>query len=295
MMWNLEQLKGKQDTITLRSGIQIPCVGFGTWKMQPEVAEAAVAEAIRTGYRHIDTATAYCNETGVGAGMKASGIKREDLFVTTKLPNADHGYAKTKAALDTALKNLATDYVDLYLIHWPVIEEHKDRYEEDILETWRAFLDAKQEGKLRVAGVSNFMKEHLELIRKNGMELPEVNQTQFHPQCTEDELRAYCAQEQILVEAWSPLIQGQAFEREVLIAMAEKYKKSVAQICVRFCLQSHVLPVPKSTNPARMAENAQVFDFAISEEDMAEIRTLTKYGRIGNDPSVPRVVQVVGF
>lgn len=294
-MWNLTELKSGQDTITLRSGIQIPCVGFGTWKMPPQVAETAVAEAIRSGYRHIDTATAYCNETGVGTGIRMSGVARRELFVTTKLPNADHGYKETKASLEGALQNLSMDYVDLYLIHWPVVEEHKEHYEEDILETWRAFLALKQEGKLRVAGVSNFMKEHLELIKKNGMELPEVNQTQFHPQCTEEELRAYCKQENILVEAWSPLIQGQAFEREILLRMAEKYQRTVAQICVRFCLQNQVLPVPKSTNPERMRNNMDVFDFSITEEDMKEIATLECFGRIGTDPSVPRKIQVVGF
>ncbi len=294
-MWNLTNLSDKQSMITLRSGIQIPCIGFGTWKMQPAVAEAAVAEGIRMGYCHIDTATAYCNETGVSGGIKKSGVARSELFVTTKLPNAEHGYKKTKASLEGALKNLSMDYVDLYLIHWPVIEEHKDHYKEDILETWRAFLELKKEGKLRVAGVSNFMIEHLELLKNNGMELPEVNQAQFHPQCTEEELRAYCAREQILVEAWSPLIQGQAFEREILFRMAEKYEVSVAQICVRFCLQNNVLPIPKSTNPDRMRNNAQVFDFNISEEDMKEIATLTSFGRIGDIPSVPRKVQVVGF
>ena len=294
-MWQLEQYKNGQDTITLRSKITVPCIGFGTWKMPPAVAEEAVVEAIRAGYRHIDTATAYCNEEGVGAGIKRAGIRREELFLVTKLPNADHGYQKAKLSLEGALKQLATEYVDSYLIHWPVIEEHKDRYEEDICETWRAVLDLKREGKLRVAGVSNFMTEHLELLKKNGFELPEINQTQFHPQCIERDLRAYCEKERILVEAWSPLIQGQAFEREVLLRMAEKYQKSVAQICVRFCLQNHVLPVPKSTHPERMRSNAEVFDFVISEEDMREIETLEVYGRIGNDPSVPRKVQVVGF
>ena len=294
-MWNLAELNGAQSVITLRSGIQIPCIGFGTWKMPPEVAEHAVEEAIKNGYRHIDTATAYCNESGVGAGIKKSGMNRRELFITTKLPNADHGYHKAKESLEGALKNLSTDYVDLYLIHWPVVEEHKEHYEEDICETWRAFLELKKEGKLRVAGVSNFMTEHLELLRKNGMELPEVNQTQFHPQCTEQKLRAYCEKERILVEAWSPLIQGQAFEREVLIRMSEKYNKTIAQICVRFCLQNHVLPVPKSVNPERMRNNADVFGFSISEEDMKEIETLTSFGRIGTDPSVPRKIQVVGF
>lgn len=294
-MWQLSDYKNQQDTVTLRSGIPVPCVGFGTWKMPPAVAEEAVVHALQTGYRHIDTATAYCNEAGVGAGIKKSGCRREDVFLVTKLPNADHGYDKAKAAMDVALHDLGVEYVDAYLVHWPVIEEHKHRYEEDICETWQAVLDLKKEGKLRVAGVSNFMTEHLELLKKNGMELPEINQTQFHPQCTEKELRKYCEQERILVEAWSPLIQGQAFEREVLIRMAEKYQKSVAQICVRFCLQNHVLPVPKSTNPERMRSNADVFDFVISEEDMREIATLEALGRIGNDPSVPRKVQVVGF
>ena len=139
-MWNLNELSSKQDTITLRNGVQVPCIGFGTWKMQPEVAKNAVISAIHTGYRHIDTATAYCNETGVGEGVRKSGVARRELFVTTKLPNADHGYRSTIASLEGALKNLGMDYVDLYLSHGPVIEEHKDRYEEDILETWRAML-----------------------------------------------------------------------------------------------------------------------------------------------------------
>lgn len=294
-MWQLERYESEQDTITLRGGVRIPCLGFGTWKMPPEVAKTAVQEAIKTGYRHIDTATAYCNETGVGAGIQMSGVKREEIFLVTKLPNADHGYAQTKVSLDGALHNLSMDHVDAYLIHWPVVEEQKHRYEEDICETWRAVLDLKKEGKLRVAGVSNFMIEHLELLKKNGMELPELNQTQFHPQCTERELRAYCEKEQILVEAWSPLIQGQAWERDILLRMAEKYEKSVAQICVRFCLQSHVLPIPKSTHPDRMRNNAAVFDFVINEEDMREIETLECFGRIGSNPSVPRKVQVVGF
>ena len=293
-MWNTK-LENAQNTLVLRSGIQIPCVGFGTWKMQPEIASQAVADAIHTGYRHIDTAAAYCNEQGVGEGIKKSGCRREDLFVVTKLPNADHGYEQAKESLEQSLRRLSLDYVDAYLIHWPVIEEHKHRFEEDILETWRAMLTLKQEGKIRVAGVSNFMKEHLELLKQNGMELPEINQTQFHPQCTEADLRAYCEQENILVEAWSPLIQGKAFEHELLQKMAEKYNRSVAQICVRFCLDHHVVPVPKSTNPARMAENCNVFDFKLSEEDKKEIATLEALGRIGNDPSVPRKVQVVGF
>ena len=294
-MWNLNELSSKQDTITLRNGVQVPCIGFGTWKMQPEVAKNAVISAIHTGYRHIDTATAYCNETGVGEGVRKSGVARRELFVTTKLPNADHGYRSTIASLEGALKNLGMDYVDLYLIHWPVIEEHKDRYEEDILETWRAMLTLEEEGKIRAAGVSNFMMEHLALIKENGMQLPFVNQTQFHPQCIETELRAYCEAEQILVEGWSPLIQGQAFEREILKHMAEKYQRSIAQICVRFALQSHVVPIPKSTNTERMKNNADLFDFVISKEDMKEIETLTEYGRIGNAPDVPRKIQVVGF
>ncbi len=282
-------------TLTLSNGVKIPCIGFGTWKMPDEVVEEAVSNAIVCGYRHIDTASAYFNEVGVGKGIKKSGIKREDLFITSKLPNAQHGYENTLASFHESLKLLDLDYLDLYLIHWPVVEEQKDRYEEDILETWRAFEKLYEEGKIRAIGVSNFMIEHLEILIKNAKIKPMVNQVQLNPQCTEEKLRAYCREHSICVEGWSPLIQGKAFEREILQDMARKYNKTIAQICVRFVFQLGAIPIPKSSNPDRIVNNGDIFNFEISEEDMKAIASLNVYGRIGDEPNVPRKFQNAGF
>ncbi|GAA4653084.1 glyoxal/methylglyoxal reductase [Anaerocolumna aminovalerica] len=282
-------------TLDLSNGVKIPCIGFGTWKMPDEVVEDAVSNAITCGYRHIDTAAAYFNEAGVGKGIKKSGIRREELFVTSKLPNAHHGYENTLASFHESLKRLDLDYLDLYLIHWPVVEEHKDCYEEDIIETWQAFEKLYEEGKIRAIGVSNFMIEHLEILIKNSKIKPMVNQIQLNPQCTEDKLLAYCRENNICVEGWSPLIQGKAFEREILQDMARKYNKTIAQICVRFVFQLGAIPIPKSANPDRIINNGDVFDFEISEEDMKAIASLNVYGRIGDQPNVPRKFQNAGF
>jgi diketogulonate reductase-like aldo/keto reductase len=282
-------------TLTLSNGVKIPYIGFGTWKMPDEVVEEAVSNAIACGYRHIDTASAYFNEAGVGKGIKKSGIKREELFITSKLPNAQHGYENTLASFHESLKLLDLDYLDLYLIHWPVVEEQKDRYEEDILDTWRAFEKLYEEGKIRAIGVSNFMIEHLEILIKNAKIKPMVNQVQLNPQCTEEKLRAYCREHSICVEGWSPLIQGKAFEREILQDMARKYNKTIAQICVRFVFQLGAIPIPKSSNPDRIVNNGDIFNFEISEEDMKAIASLNVYGRIGDEPNVPRKFQNAGF
>lgn len=281
--------------LTLSNGVKIPCIGFGTWKMPDEVVEDAVSNAISCGYRHIDTAAAYFNEVGVGKGIKKSGIAREELFVTSKLPNVDHGYEKALASFHESLKRLNLDYLDLYLIHWPVVEEQKDRFEEDIIETWRAFEQLYVEGKIRAIGVSNFMIEHLEILLKHSKVKPMVNQIQLNPQCTEDKLRAFCRENHICVEGWSPLIQGKAFEIEILQDMAKKYNKTIAQICIRFVFQLGVIPIPKSANPGRIANNADIFNFEISEEDMKTIASLNVYGRLGNEPNVPRQFQNAGF
>lgn len=282
-------------TITLENSVKIPCVGFGTWKMPDDVVEDAVATAITCGYRHIDTAAAYFNEEGVGRGIRKSGLKREDIFVTSKLPNNDHGYDNVIRSFEESLKRLHLEYLDLYLIHWPVIEDHKDRYEEDIIETWSAFEKLYRDGKVRAIGVSNFMIEHLMILDKSGQIKPMVNQVQFNPQCTEDELRAYCEENRIQLEGWSPLIQGKAFEHQILKDMAAKYNKTIAQICIRFSLQNGVIPIPKSANRERIINNGDVFDFHISDLDMDEIASLNSLGRIGNPPNVPRKFQVVGF
>ncbi|MBE6828063.1 MAG: aldo/keto reductase [Ruminococcaceae bacterium] len=283
------------DCYTLKNGVKVPCIGFGTWKMPEETAENAVISAISAGYRHIDTAAAYQNEAYVGKGVKKSGVSRDEIFLVSKLPNDDHGYENAIASCEKSLMRLGTDYLDSYLIHWPVLVQNQDRVEEDLCETWRAFLRLYEDGKLRSVGTSNFMEEHIEMLKKNFSVYPMINQVQMHPQNPQDEMVAYCKENNILPEAWSPLIQGQAFKRELLINMAAKYGVSVSQLCIRFIVQKGAVPVPKSSSPERIRENADVFGFNISDEDMLEIATLKKYGMIGNPPSVPRTHQVVGF
>lgn len=283
------------DCYKLINGVEIPCIAFGTWKMPERVATDAVRCAIETGYRHIDTAAAYLNEEYVGLGIKESGIDRKDIFLVSKLPNDDHGYENAIASCEKSLKRLGTDYLDSYLIHWPVLVQNVDRLEEDLCDTWRALERLYTDGKLRSIGTSNFMEEHIEIIKNNFSTYPMINQVQMHPQNPQEEMIEYCKQNSIIPEAWSPLIQGQAFKRELLREMAEKYGVSVAQICVRFIVQKGAIPVPKSATPDRIKNNADVFGFEISEEDMEKIATLREYGMIGNPPSVPRTHQVVGF
>lgn len=288
-------MKALNDCYELINGVQVPCIGFGTWKMPEEVAQNAVKCAIEAGYRHIDTAAAYQNEKYVGSGIKNSGVSRDEIFLVSKLPNDDHGYKNAIASCESSLKRLGVDYLDSYLIHWPVLVENENRLEEDLCDTWRAFERLYNDGKLRSIGTSNFLEEHIEIIKNNFSTYPMINQVQMHPQNPQEEMIEYCKKNKILPEAWSPLIQGQAFKRELLINMAEKYKVSIAQLCVRFIVQKGAVPIPKSATPERIINNADVFSFNISDEDMEEIASLRKYGMIGNPPSVPRTHQVVGF
>lgn len=283
------------DCYTLYNGVQVPCVAFGTWKMPNEVVEDAVACAIKTGYRHIDTAAAYQNEAGVGAGLRKSGVSRQELFLVSKLPNDDHGYQNAIASCERSLQRLGVDYLDGYLIHWPVLVENQDHLEEDLCDTWRAMERLYKDGKVRAIGTSNFLEEHIDLLKANFSDYPMINQVQMHPQCPQEEMIAYCKENKILPEAWSPLIQGQAFKRELLIETAKKYGVSVAQLCIRWIFQKGAVPVPKSATPERIQNNADIFGFTISDADMENIATLRKYGMIGNPPSVPRTHQVVGF
>lgn len=288
-------MNGLTDCYTLYNGVQVPCVAFGTWKMPNEVVEDAVACAIKTGYRHIDTAAAYQNEAGVGAGLRKSGVARQDIFLVSKLPNDDHGYQNAIASCERSLQRLGVDYLDGYLIHWPVLVENQDHLEEDLCDTWRAMEQLYKDGKVRAIGTSNFLEEHIDLLKANFSDYPMINQVQMHPQCPQEEMIAYCKENKILPEAWSPLIQGQAFKRELLIETAKKYGVSVAQLCIRWIFQKGAVPVPKSATPERIQNNADIFGFTISDADMENIATLRKYGMIGNPPSVPRTHQVVGF
>ncbi len=260
------------DTYTLTNGVKIPIVGFGTWQTPDgDVAKASVEAAIAAGYRHIDTAAAYGNEESVGAGIKASGIARDDLFLTTKLWNADHGYDNAMKAIDTSLTKLGVDYVDLYLIHWPNPAQYRDHWQEVNAETWRAMEAILKAGKARAIGVSNFREHHLEELYKTATVNPMVNQIFLNPSDRQPELVAYNKAHGMLNEAYSPLGTGKIFGVKELQKMAERYGKSVAQLVLRWSLQHDFLPLPKSVHEARIQQNTELFDFELSHHDMEVI------------------------
>ncbi|MEK4875544.1 aldo/keto reductase [Bacillus sp. FSL W8-0102] len=240
----------------------------------------AVKTAIKHGYRSIDTAAIYKNEAGVGTGiregMKEAGIFREDLFVTSKVWNADLGYESTKKAFETSLNKLGLEYLDLYLIHWPVEGKYK--------EAWRALEDLYKEGRVKAIGVSNFQIHHLEDLMEGADIKPMVNQVEYHPRLTQKELQAFCQKQGIQLEAWSPLMQGQLLDNEVLQEIGKRYNKTVAQVILRWDLQNGVVTIPKSTKEHRIVENASIFDFELSKEDMELIDSLNQNHRVGPDP-----------
>lgn len=277
-----ELLKDLQSEAELSNGVKIPCIGYGTWQTpNGGVTKSCVQQALSLGYRHIDTAWVYGNEQEVGEGLRASGVPRGDVFITTKHWVTERGYEKTLAAVDASLKLLGLDYIDLYLVHWPCVAKVTDRWQELNAETWRGFEAAYKAGKLRALGVSNFQQKHIEALWRTAQVRPMVNQLEFHPGYTQWENVSWMQQNGLLVEAWSPLGSGAVLQNEALASIAAKYGKSTAQLSVRFALQSGVLPLPKSTSPARMAANAQVFDFEISASDMSAIRALPQTGFSG--------------
>ncbi|EZP77217.1 2,5-diketo-D-gluconic acid reductase [Parageobacillus genomosp. 1] len=273
--------KNLQDTTTLHNGVKMPWFGIGVFKVEegPELVNA-VKTAIKHGYRSIDTAAIYGNEVGVGQGiregMKEAGISREGLFVTSKVWNTDLGYKSTIAAYETSLNKLGLEYLDLYLIHWPVEGKYKD--------AWRALETLYKEGRVKAIGVSNFQIHHLEDLMKDAEIKPMVNQVEYHPRLTQKELQSFCQEHGIQLEAWSPLMQGQLLNNEVLQEIANKYNKSVAQVILRWDLQNGVVTIPKTTKEHRIIENASVFDFELTEEDMERIDGLNQNHRVGPDP-----------
>ena len=270
------------DVFTLSNGVAVPCIGYGTFRTPSgEMTRDCVKMALASGYRHIDTAFAYGNEESVGEGIRASGVKREDIFVATKHWVTERGYEKTIAAVDTSLKNLGVDYLDLYLVHWPCVEKVSAQWKEINAETWRGIEDMYRAGKLRAIGVSNFEKKHLEALDETAGIKPMVNQIEFHPGYTQIENVRYCQSRGMLVEAWSPLGSGAVLKDERLAVMAAKYRRSVAQLCIRLALQCGILPLPKSTDPVRTVQNAEVFDFEISEEDVQVLLQLPLLGFSG--------------
>ena len=282
-------MKTLTDTYVMRNGVKIPCVGFGTWQSpNGEVAANAVQVALETGYRHIDTAAAYQNEGSVGEGIARSGIKREDLFITTKRPGNPKGYEGCIKIFNESLKLLRTDYVDMYLGHWPIPpfgwNPTDDSWKKELQETWRAFETLYKDGKIRAIGVCNCFEEHFKAIYDTCEIKPMLNQIEFHPSYMQKEAVEYTVKEGMLVEAWSPLATGRIFEVEEMKAFAAKYNKTIAQICIRWVLQKGFLPLPKSVTPSRIIENANVFDFEISEEDMAAIDKVENCGWSGLYP-----------
>ena len=272
----------KTDCFTLANGVKIPCIGYGTWQTPDgETTAECVSQALRLGYRHIDTAFAYGNEKSVGEGLRRSGVAREEIFVTTKHWVTERGYEKTVAAVETSLRLLGLDYVDLYLVHWPCVAKLSPEWKEINADTWRGFERMYKDGKLRAIGVSNFCPNHLEALMDMCEIPPMVNQLEFHPGYTQMENIRWSQDHGMLAEAWSPLGSGAVLADPALNAMAAKYGKSVAQLCVRFALQCNVLPLPKSTKPERIAANAEVFDFVISDEDMDALRKAPLLGFSG--------------
>ncbi|HEY2491744.1 MAG TPA: aldo/keto reductase [Paenibacillus sp.] len=273
--------KNLQDTTTLHNGVKMPWFGLGVFQVEegPEL-ENAVKTAIKNGYRSIDTAAIYGNEEGVGQGirqgMNEAGISREELFVTSKVWNADLGYESTIAAYETSLRKLGLEYLDLYLIHWPVEGKFK--------EAWRALETLYKEGRVKAIGVSNFLVHQLEELMKDAKIKPMVDQVEHHPRLTQKELQAFCKENGIQFEAWSPLMQGQLLDNPELKEIAEKYEKSIAQVILRWDLQNGVVTIPKSTKEHRIIENASVFDFVLTKEDMEQIDGLNQHLRVGPDP-----------
>jgi 2,5-diketo-D-gluconate reductase A len=264
--------------LTLHDGVEMPQLGFGVFQIAPEETQERVEEALTIGYRHVDTAAAYRNEAGVGAAIAASGVGRDDVFVTTKLWNSEQGYDSTLRAFEKSIERLGTGHVDLYLIHWPL--PSRDRF----LDTWRAFERIKEEGGARSIGVSNFRIEDLERIEQEAEQRPTVNQVELHPRLQQAELRAWHTEHDILTEAWSPLAQGGLLEEGTIETIAAHHERTPAQVILRWHLQLGNVVIPKSATPERIRENFELFDFALSEDDMAAIERLDSGERTGPDP-----------
>ncbi|WP_077328273.1 aldo/keto reductase [Virgibacillus siamensis] len=266
-----------QDMVTLHNGVKIPGFGLGVYKVEDgETVIHSVKTAIKHGYRSIDTASFYDNERGVGQGIRESGIPREKLFITSKVWNDQQGFNNTLKAFDASLEKLGTDYLDLYLIHWPVSGKFH--------ETWKALEKLYQDSRVRAIGVSNFHVHHLKNLLENSYEKPVINQVEYHPHLTQVELRDFCSKENIQLEAWSPLKRGQLLNEPVITKIAQKYQKSVAQVILRWDIQTNVITIPKSIHEQRIIENADIFDFSLSNEEMAQISALNINDRSGSNP-----------
>ncbi|MGH3631876.1 MAG: aldo/keto reductase [Sciscionella sp.] len=264
--------------VTLNNGVRIPQLGYGVYKLPPDETERAVGIAIEAGYRSIDTAKLYRNEREVGKAVAASGVPREELFVTTKLWNDDHGYEPALAAFERSRGELGLEYIDLYLIHWPV--PSVDRY----VETWKALEKLLANGSVRAIGVSNFQPAHLRRLIEEAETVPALNQIELHPQLSQSELRAFHAEHGIATEAWAPLARGTMFSDPVIAGLARKYGRTPAQIVLRWHLQRDTIAIPKSATPSRIAANFDVFGVELAADDIAAINDLDTNHRTGLHP-----------
>jgi methylglyoxal/glyoxal reductase len=264
------------DRMKLNNGVEIPYLGLGTWPMRGrKEVDRAIHSALENGYRHIDTAAAYYNEKEIGEAIRSSGVSREEIFITTKLDNYDHGYKQALKAFEKSLRNLDTDYVDLYLIHWPV----KGRNE-----SWKAMEELLKQGKCKAIGVCNFMINHMEDLKKNSSVLPAVNQFELNPFVFEKDVVDFTQKLGIAVEAYTPIARGKRFRNNTIKELSGKYGKTEAQLMLRWGLQHNAIVIPKSSNPERIKENANIFDFSISDEDMKVLDSLDESLRYSPDP-----------
>lgn len=269
----------------LNNEVLIPSIGFGTWQISEGKAVVnAVKCALTTGYKHIDTAAVYGNEKGVGQAIKESGTDRKELFITSKVWNTERGYEPTLKAFDQTLSDLQLDYLDLYLIHWPATKNQFNNWEQINYDTWRALEELYRLGRVRAIGLSNFLPQHIEPLLEQATVLPMVNQIEYQPGYMQTECVEFCNKHNILVEAWSPLGSGKLLKNETLQAIAKKYNKSVAQLCIKWVLQNGILPLPKSATPKRIKENLEVTDFTIELKDMDTINQMIPSGISGLHP-----------
>ncbi|MEK4531932.1 MAG: aldo/keto reductase [Solibacillus sp.] len=271
-----------QDTIKLNNEVEMPAMGLGVFQVENDTTAEIVKNAIELGYRSIDTAAIYGNEAGVGEGIQlalaSTGLNREDLFITSKVWNAGLNYEETISAYEESLEKLGLDYLDLYLIHWP----GNDKF----AESWTALEDLYQEGKIRAIGVCNFNISHLQDLLKTARVTPVINQVEFHPRLQQRSLREFCKEHNIQLEAWAPLMQGGLLEDTTIAKIAEKYGKSNSQVILRWDIQNEVITIPKSVRKERMAQNADIFDFSLTDEEMQIINAMNLDKRVGPDPEV---------
>ena len=280
----MNELTSIRDCLVLSNGVKIPCVGFGTWNLtDSETTVDIIKTAIDCGYRHIDTAYAYNNEKSVGKAIRTCGIPRGELFVTSKLSNLNHGYENTLKEFEETMNNLDIEYLDLYLIHWPSPLAIRNTWKEALEGTWKAFEELYRKGKIRAIGVSNFLEHHLDVILDKATIAPMVNQLELHPRYVQREAAAYCKDRRMIVEAYSPLMRGN-FNYPVLVEIAKKYNKSVAQVLLRWSIQHGFIPLPKASRRERIIENADIFDFKLTEEDIEAMKALETFGRTGHHP-----------